>query len=73
VDAFLENIKTLSPAERAVFDLYVEGHSPREAADILCLSINTIKTHNKRIYQKLKVSSRDELNLLISLSENDSH
>lgn len=58
---FVENIKTLSKAEKAVFDLYMEGHTAKEIAEILWLSINTIKTHNKRIYMKLGVSSRKEL------------
>ena len=58
---FLNNIKTLSPAERAVFDLYMEGYTGKEIAEKLYLSINTIKTHNKRIYEKMNVSSRNEL------------
>ncbi|MDD4550143.1 MAG: LuxR C-terminal-related transcriptional regulator [Syntrophomonadaceae bacterium] len=67
LDEFLENTKTLSPAERLVFDLYVKGHTAKESAEILCLSINTIKTHNKRIYTKLNVTSREELLLYISM------
>jgi len=58
---FVSNTKTLSPAEREVFNLYVKGHTAKEIAQILCLSINTIKTHNKRIYMKLNVSSRQDL------------
>ncbi len=60
-DEFIKNTKTLSPAERAVFDLYVQGHTAKEITQILCLSINTIKTHNKRIYMKLNVASREDL------------
>lgn len=66
-DVFLDNIKTLSAAERAVFELYIKGYSAKEATQILCVSINTIKTHNKRIYAKLNVSSRDELMAYIGL------
>jgi Response regulator containing a CheY-like receiver domain and an HTH DNA-binding domain len=58
---FVDNIKTLSPAEKAVFDLYVQGYTAKEITQILCLSINTIKTHNKRIYMKLNVASREDL------------
>ena len=64
---FMQNIKTLSPAERAVFDLYVQGYNAKEIAEILCLSINTIKTHNKRIYMKLNVASRRELLLYVEM------
>jgi RNA polymerase sigma factor (sigma-70 family) len=66
-DAFMKNIKSLSPAERAVFNLYMEGYTAQEIAKILCLSINTIKTHNKRIYSKLNVSSRKELLVYVKL------
>ncbi len=64
---FLHNIGTLSMAERAVFDLYLKGHTAKEIADILCLSINTIKTHNKRIYMKLGVTSRKELMVYVQM------
>ena len=67
LDEFLENIKTLSPAERSVFDLYAQDHNGKEIAEILCLSINTIKTHTKRIYTKLNVTSREELLLYIHM------
>lgn len=66
---FMENIDTLSTAERAVFNLYLKGYTAKEIADILCLSINTIKTHNKRIYMKLNISSRKELLLYIEMME----
>lgn len=65
--AFMKNVETLSPAERAVFDLYLKGYNAKEIAEILCLSINTIKTHNKRIYMKLNVSSRSELMLYVKM------
>lgn len=58
---FTKKILTLSPAERAVFDLYIEGLHAPEIAKKLFLSINTIKAHNKQIYRKLGVTSRREL------------
>lgn len=64
---FLEHIDTLSPAERAVFNLYIEGCTGKEIAERLYLSINTIKTHNKRIYEKMNVSSRNELMVYIKM------
>ena len=66
---FVKNIDTLSAAEQAVFDLYMRGHTAREIAEILCLSINTIKTHNRRIYMKLNVTSRKELMVYIQMME----
>ncbi len=67
LNEFIENVKKLSPAERSVFNLYVEGHTAKEIVEILYLSINTIKTHNKRIYSKLNVSSREELLVYINM------
>jgi len=58
---FMQKFQTLSRAEKAVFNLYVQGYDAKEITQILCLSINTIKTHNKRIYYKLGVNSRKEL------------
>lgn len=66
---FVKNINALSSAEKSVFDLYVEGHTAKEIAEILCLSINTIKTHNRRIYMKLNVTSRKELMVYIQMME----
>lgn len=64
---FIKNIETLSPAERCVFNLYMEGYTAKEITEILCLSINTIKTHNKRIYSKLNVTSRKELLVYVKM------
>jgi RNA polymerase sigma factor (sigma-70 family) len=69
---FVQSIETLSPAERAVFNLYMEGYSAKEIAEMLCLSINTIKTHNKRIYMKLNVSSRNELLVYVRMMKEKS-
>ena len=66
-NAFLSNIETLSKAERAVFNLYMEGLSAQEIADHLHLSIHTVKSHNRRIYTKLNVSSRKELLIFINM------
>lgn len=66
-NAFLSNIETLSKAERAVFNLYMKGLSAQEIADHLHLSIHTVKSHNRRIYTKLNVSSRKELLIFINM------
>ena len=58
---FKENVKKLSRAETAVFNLYMEGLSAGEIAQKLFVSINTIKSHNKNIYRKLNITSRKEL------------
>jgi len=67
LNIFLSNIKTLTPAERNVFNLYLQDYTAKEIAGILCLSINTIKTHTKRIYSKLNIFSRRELLLYMDM------
>jgi DNA-binding CsgD family transcriptional regulator len=58
---FLLRLETLTPAERDVFTLFVKGHTAIEAADKMKISINTIKTHSRKIYVKMNVTSRTEL------------
>ncbi|MBE6716145.1 MAG: helix-turn-helix transcriptional regulator [Ruminococcaceae bacterium] len=58
---FLDNLSTLTPTERTVFDLYIEGKHASEIMKILGIKENTLKYHNKNIYSKLGVSSRKEL------------
>jgi LuxR family maltose regulon positive regulatory protein len=48
----------LTPREQTVLGLLPSGLSAREIADELGVSRDTVKTHTKRIYQKLGVSSR---------------
>ena len=64
---FLNNIEKLSKAERAVFNLYVKGFSAPEIAEELHVTIHTVKSHNRRIYAKLNISSRKELLLFINM------
>ncbi len=48
----------LTAREQAVLELLPTGLSSREIGDELGISRDTVKTHTKRIYQKLGVSSR---------------
>jgi DNA-binding CsgD family transcriptional regulator len=61
IKRFEEQLKTLTKAERRIFDLYIKGYDSKEICNMLYISINTIKTHNRRIYTKMNVSSRVEL------------
>ena len=65
--AFAGKVTTLSSAERRILDYYIEGHDPAEIPDLAFISIHTVKKHNRSIYQKLEVGSRDELMLYIEL------
>jgi len=50
----------LSQREIEVLLLLSKGHSNQEIADELFVSLNTIKTHISKIYQKLNVSRRTQ-------------
>ena len=56
-----ERYKQLSNREREVFQLIAEGHSTRQIADTLCVSISTIKTHRANIMEKLNIDSAVKL------------
>ena len=51
----------LSEREREVFGLIVVGHTQREIADLLHLSVKTIETHRAHIAEKLGCRTRAEL------------
>jgi two-component system response regulator DesR len=51
----------LTPRESDVLELLQAGRSNAEIAGALCVSIETVRTHARRIYRKLGVSTRREL------------
>ena len=55
----------LSPRESEVFQLLALGKSPASIEHELCIANGTLKSHTRRIYQKLNVHSRDELRRLV--------
>lgn len=65
--SFVEKAKTLSSAERRILQYYIDGHETADIPDLAFISIHTVKKHNRSIYQKLEVASRDELMLYIEL------
>lgn len=65
--AFIRKVDTLSSAERRIFDYYVNGYEAAAIPELAFISIHTVKKHNHSIYQKLEISSMDELLLYIEL------
>jgi len=45
----------LTPRERQVLQLIAEGHSSKEIASLLNISVNTAETHRSRILEKLDI------------------
>lgn len=50
----------LSPREREVLDLLAQGDLYKEISDALGISVRTVSTHIRRIYEKLHVRSRGQ-------------
>ena len=51
----------LSNREREVFQMIAEGRSTREVAEILCISLSTVKTHRANIMEKLQFNNISQL------------
>jgi DNA-binding NarL/FixJ family response regulator len=56
-----ERFKLLSNREREVFQLIAEGHSTKQVADMLSVSVSTVKTHRSKIMEKLGIESHVQL------------
>lgn len=48
----------ITQREREVLELITQGLSNQEIADKLFVSLNTVKTHSARLFEKLDVNSR---------------
>jgi DNA-binding NarL/FixJ family response regulator len=51
----------LSPREREVLQLIAEGHSTKEIARVLKVSVKTVETHRRQLMNKLELFSVAEL------------
>jgi len=59
--ANLAEIFNLTPAEHRIVSLLLNGLGADAIVDELHLSINTVRTHIKHVYEKLQISCREEL------------
>ena len=53
-------VEPLSEREREILGLIAQGCSNREIGDMLCLALDTVKGHNRRIFDKLQAQRRTE-------------
>ena len=60
-EMFKIGLKELTKTEKTVFDLYLQGKTAKEIADILNIRDSTLKFHNHNILEKLGVSSRKQM------------
>ncbi len=71
---YLCNLGTLTATEYRVYELYLAGKNARQIAQILGISENTLKYHNKNIYSKLGISSRKQMLRFAALKQHqDAH
>lgn len=61
LDILLPLVEPLTERELEVLVLLVQGHSARDVAKDLVISVNTAKAHIKNIYQKLDAHNRKEV------------
>lgn len=61
IKLFEQGILSLTPTEKLIYDLYIEGKSTKEVLEQMNIKENTLKYHNKNIYGKLGVGSRKQL------------
>lgn len=57
---FSEEKARLSPREQAVLEAMAKGLTYKQTTDLLGISVGTIRTYVRRIYEKLHVQSRTE-------------
>lgn len=56
-----ESFDGLSPREREVLTLVAEGHSNKDIAEKLSISVNTVAIHRAHVMEKLNMHDRAEL------------
>lgn len=62
----LDVVYGISPREREVLDFLCKGHSNQEIADVLFISLQTVKDHVSHIYRKMGVKNRVQLMAMLS-------
>lgn len=60
-DHFTSSLKSLTPRQKDVYDLILDGKSNKEIMAELFIENSTLKSHINQIYKKLNIKSRKEL------------
>jgi len=61
LSANLPQKELLTPREIEITELLLQGYTNKQIADMLHISVNTMKTHTRNIYSKLNVANKREL------------
>jgi len=60
-EQYISGVERLTQTERVIYNAYLKRMTTKEVMALLNIKENTLKYHNKNLYQKLGVSSRKEL------------
>ncbi len=60
-NAYFNKFHSLSKREKEILRYVAKGHSSQRIADTLFISIHTVQTHRKNIWNKLDINSYSEL------------
>jgi len=66
-EAIEERLASLTPREREVMDLVLEGHYNKVIANELVISMRTVEAHRSHLFEKMKVRSAVELAQLLAV------
>lgn len=69
LDNFEDHVRELTPSERRIVLYYLNGYEISDIPDLDGITINTVRKHNKNIYRKLQISSREELMMYLDVLE----
>lgn len=72
MDFSIEN-SCLSPREKQVVELLLEGKTLKEVSANLGLTVSTVATYNKTLYKKLGINSRSELFLMFGVPKSNNN
>lgn len=61
IERKIEERSSLTVREKEILGMLLKGKSNKEISDLLCVSIETVKSHLQNIYRKLGVKSRMEV------------
>ena len=71
IDTMLQEFKVrvgkLTPAERMIFQLFIDGCDVQAAAERSFVSVATVRKHNTSINRKMEVVNREELMVYVDL------
>ncbi|MGH7883548.1 MAG: helix-turn-helix domain-containing protein, partial [Candidatus Dormibacteraceae bacterium] len=65
----LSGISSLTPGERRIIELAARGNSNPEIAQALFVTLKTVKWHLGNAFQKLQITSRQQLSAILETDD----